>query len=175
MYTHKTHQISSRHANLESKQSLCLKVGSFRETFCNFKYHLSYFLDLSGSKGHQPILGLCFSVNCFLMCQTPASLSPPTSGDNTLLSSGSQSRRSSSETRQINKYFLNHCFIKNNFPPPDSQDLSLPFSVLLSIFFGENFLPKSIFGKVSSYFFLFFLPVAKYGTTQVNANLIIFK
>ena len=51
MYTHKTHQISSRHANLESKQSLCLKVGSFRETFCNFKYHLSYFLDLSGSKG----------------------------------------------------------------------------------------------------------------------------
>lgn len=173
MYTHKTHQISSRHANLESKQSLCLKVGSFRETFCNFNNHLSYFLDLSGSKGppaNSRTLWIAFS------CVRPPPPFPRQPQETTHCSlQGSQSRRSSSETRQINKYFLNHCFIKNNFLPPDSQDLSLLFSVLLSIFFGENFLPKSIFGKVSSYFFLFFLPIAKYGTTQVNANLIIFK
>lgn len=46
---------------------------------------------------------------------------------------------------------------------------------MLEYIFEENLLPKSIFGKVSSYFFLLFLPIAKYGTTQVNANLIIFK
>ena len=51
MYTHKAHKISSRYANLESKQSLCLKVGSFWETFCHFNYHFSKFLGLSGSKG----------------------------------------------------------------------------------------------------------------------------